>query len=202
MTVAEAPLFTTRRPMTADELDRAAQSRTAELIDGEPVEKIVSEESSRAELWIGTRLTMFVMSNPVALVYPSSMGYQVFQQVFPDDPGRVRKPDVSVIRADRRRQLPAVDPGYLPIVPDLAVEVVSPNDVWSDVVDKVHLYQAVGFPLVWIADPGFRTLMVHPAGRPPYMLSGDDAVTADEALPGFTCKVADLFPPAAAVRQP
>ena len=183
------------RPTTASELDRTARSRTAELIDGDVVEKPTSEASSRAEGWIGARLTAFVMENPVALVYPASMGYRVFQQAFPDDPGRVRKPDVSVVLADRRRQLAAVDPVYLPIVPDLAVEVVSPNEVWSDLVEKVREYQAAGFPLVWIADPGFRTLMVHPTGGDPFMLTGDQTVTAESALPGFSCRVSDLFPP-------
>ena len=201
MTVIDAPpelLVVTRPSMTADELARASQSRTTELLNGEPVEKPVSAASSEAELWIGTRLTLFAMGTSAAKVFPGSMGYQVFQQVLPGDPSRVRKPDASVVRTDRILQLADPNPGYMPIVPDLAVEVMSPNDVWSDVVDKVHEYQAAGFPLVWIADPGFRTLIVHPAGGKPYMLSGDDEVTAESALPGFSCKASDLFPPAVA----
>ncbi len=73
---------------------------------------------------------------------------------------------------------------------------MSPNDVWSDVVDKVREYQAAGFPLVWIADPSFRTVMVHAAGRDPFLLAGGQTITAESALPGFSCPVSDLFPPA------
>ncbi len=196
MTVIDTPAVLTRRSMTADELARASHSRTTELVNGEPLEKPVSFESSEAELWIGTRLTMFTMASANARVLPGSMGYQVFQNVLPGDPDRVRKPDASVIRLERLQQLSDPDPGYMPIVPDLAVEVVSPNDVWSDVVEKVREYQAAGFPLVWIADPSFRTVMVHSAGRDPFMLTGGQTITAESALPGFSCPVSDLFPPA------
>ena len=203
MTVIDVPPVAPRRAMAADEVDhQSAQDGTAELVNGELVEKVVSEQSRRTEGWITTRLTMFTLTSPIASVYPGTLGYQVFQHVLPGDPGRVRKPDASVIRTERLRQLADPDPGYMPVVPDLAVEVVSPNDVWSDLVDKVREYQLAGFPLVWIADPGFRTLTVHRTGEKPAMLSGDDLVTAESALPGFACRVADLFPPPPAEPAP
>ena len=124
--------------LTPDDLLRVPDNAAMELVDGQIVEKDVSEESSLIEQWIGTRLTTFVMRNPIARVYSSSLGYQVFQHV-PGDRDRIRKPDVSVIRLERVRSLPRVNPGYMPIVPDLAVEVLSPNDTAHEVAEKLRL---------------------------------------------------------------
>ena len=196
MTVIDAPMIAVPSQVTEAAPDWAALSNTAEWVNGEPVEKPVSEASCRTELWIGTRLTMFTLGNPVASVYPGTMGYQVFQNVLPGDPNRIRKPDASVIRTERIEAVPEFDPGYIPIVPDLAVEVLSPNDIWSDVAEKVREYLAAGFPLVWIADPNFRTVMVHAAGADPVLFTAGQTITAEAALPGFACLVSDLFPPA------
>ena len=94
------------------------------------MEKNVSIESSEVELWIGTRLTMFVMNHPIAKVYPASLAFQCFHALA-SDPQRIRKLDATMIRLDRIAALPDPDPGYMPIVPDLAVEVFSPNDTAS-----------------------------------------------------------------------
>ena len=195
MTVIDAPMIAAPRQATPAAPDWAALSNTAEWVNGEPVEKPVSEASCRTELWISGRLFIFTLANPIASVYPGTMGYQVFQNVLPGDPNRIRKPDASVIRTERIEAVPEFDPGSIPIVPDLAVEVVSPNDVWSDLAEKVREYQAAGFPLVWIADPNFRTVMVHAAGADPVLFTAGQTITAESALPGFACLVSDLFPP-------
>ena len=136
----------------------------------------------------------FVMQNPIARIYTSSLGYQVFQYL-QGDRDRIRKPDVSVVGLDRVAKLLRQNPGYMPIVPDLAVEIVSPNDTAHDVAEKLREYRAAGFPLVWVVDPELRTVTVRPNPGKPFVLSEDDEITADAALPGFACKVADLFPP-------
>jgi hypothetical protein len=68
-------------------------------------------------------------------VLPSDAGYQCF----PDDPGKVRKPDASFIQA-ARLAVEDEPEGWARIAPDLAVEVVSPNDLFEAVAIKVREY--------------------------------------------------------------
>ena len=90
-------------------------------------------------------------------------GADASYQCFPAAARQVRKPDASFIRIDR---LPAGEEpeGHCPIAPDLAVEVVSPNDLYSEVEEKVDDYLAAGVRLVWVIDPPTRTAHVHRAG--------------------------------------
>ena len=197
MTVIDAPSFAPPRRVTPEELLLMPDSSSMELIDGQIVEKQVSRESSRVELRIGSRFESFLEANPIGEAFPASMGYQCFWSL-PRDQDRVRKPDASVIRAERLAALPNPNPGYMPIVPDLAVEVLSPNDTMYAVATKLREYRAAGFPLVWVVDPEQRIVTVHPHPGKPYTLSEDDEIRAEAVLPGFACRVGDFFPPAVA----
>ena len=166
-----------------------------ELVDGQIVEKEVSRESSEVEGLILFRIQAFLADHPIAKAYPASLGYTCF----PDDPVKMRKPDVTVVQLSRLNQLSKGDSGYMPIYPDLAIEVISPNDVTYDTDEKVREYLDAGFPLIWVADPKARTITVHPLKGRPAIFTDDDEMTADAVLPGFHCKVRDFFP-AAVVR--
>ena len=181
---------TAEQPITPEQLLAMPNSNTLELVDGQIVEKNVSVMSSQTEGLIYHRLRSFVDAHPVAEVYPASLGYRCF----PDDPNKVRKPDVSVVRNERLRELPDPDPGFMPIVPDLAVEVVSKNDTVYEIDEKVREYHDAGFPLVWVVDPKLPAIMVHPRGGRLTTLTADDQATAEQALPGFRCRVRDLLP--------
>jgi len=109
---------------TANDLLRMPDNAGMELVDGQIVEKNVSSLSSLTELQIATVLKAFTDRTRIAVVYPATMGYQCFQSLA-EDPYRMRKPDVSVIKIERYKLLQNLNPGYMPIVPDLAVEVLS-----------------------------------------------------------------------------
>lgn len=191
MTLLEAPPQTnaeTAKPVTPDELLRMPDNSTLELVDGHIVEKNVSVESSEVELHAAARLKGYA-STVETRVFPASLGYKCF----PEAPDKIRKPDATVVRGERLRELGDSDPGHMPIVPDLAVEVVSRHDTVYEVTDKVQEYLSAGFPLVWVMNPESRTIEVHAAGKKPVLLSAGDEVTAEAALPGFRCKVAELF---------
>jgi Uma2 family endonuclease len=176
--------------VTPEALLAMPDASTLELVDGQLVEKEVSLLSSRVEVLIATKLQDFVERNPIAGVFPASLGYRCF----PDDRDKVRKPDVTVVRAERIKQLPDPDPGFMPIIPDLAVEVVSTHDTVYELGEKVREYLAARFPLVWVADPESRTVTVHAQGSRPMILTSEDEITAEAALPGFRCRVGDFFP--------
>ena len=177
------------RRVTPEELLEMADNGSLELVDGELVEKNVSLASADVEGVTYKLLDARASETKQAKVFVASLGYRCFT----DDPDRVRKPDATVVRIERIRALPESDPGYMPIVPDLAVEVVSKNDRTHKVSEKVKEYLDAGFPLVWVLDPTLRTLVVYPKGGKPTLLSGDDEATCESALPGFRCKVDDFF---------
>jgi Uma2 family endonuclease len=107
-------------------------------------------------------------------------------------PDRGLRPDASFVRADR---LPPEDQLDKPlaVVPDLAIEVVSPNDPAADVEEKIETYRQAGVPLVWVLWPRRRVVAVYAAGKPMVEVGIGDELDGGEVLPGFRIAVADLF---------
>ena len=106
----------------------------------------------------------------------------------------MRKPDVSFIRLGR---LPGeeIPEGWISIAPDLAVEVISPNEFYYEVDQKLLEYLAAGVREVWIVNPQARTVRVRRADGTGCELNENQELTS-ELLPGFRCRVGDFFPPA------
>jgi Uma2 family endonuclease len=177
---------------TPDDLLRMEDAVNYELVDGKLVERHMGMQSSRIGMRVGLLIGKYLELHPEGLVYGADAGYQCFTNA----PNTVRKPDVSVVRAGRFPDNREPE-GHCRIAPDLAVEVVSPNDLAYEVEEKVAEYLEAGIPLVWIVNPPTRTVRIHrpkssPRG-PIAELSGDDAITGEDVLPGFSCKVSEFF---------
>jgi Uma2 family endonuclease len=173
---------------TADDLLKLPDGDRFELVDGQLVEKEMGFHSGRVGGRLYRFLDTFCEANGLGWVLPSDVGYQCFH----DDPQKVRKPDVSFI--DARRLAPEDEPqGHCRIAPDLAVEVVSPNDIFYDVSQKAQEYLQAGVRLVWIVDPATRTVWVQRPNESGAILRPADDLTGDNVVPGFRCKVEDLF---------
>jgi Uma2 family endonuclease len=82
----------------------------------------------------------------------------------------------------------------VPIPPDLAVEVVSPNDHYSRVQGKVREYLRVGVRMIWVVDPQDSSVTVYRSQRQVQILFENDVLDGEEVVPGFSCPVAQLFP--------
>ena len=107
------------------------------------------------------------------------------------NPDTVRGPDVAFVRNER---LPGGDPwGYFTGAPDLAVEIVSPNDTDTEMDDKTAEYLAAGARLVVVVDPFKRVITKHPAQGDITQLGEGDTLTLDDTIPGFECAAADIF---------
>lgn len=108
------------------------------------------------------------------------------------NPDTVRAPDVAFV--SRERILVEGKPEkFWPGAPDLAVEVVSPSDRFDDVLEKVQEYLAAGARLVWIALPRTLTVMVCRSAREATILRRDDELSGEDVLPGFVCRVKEIF---------
>jgi Uma2 family endonuclease len=158
-----------------------------ELVDGELVESNVSAVSSLVATDIAYLLRGCFKASGLASVF-IECGYTCF----PEKPNQMRRPDVSCIRSERLTAEHLED-GFLSIPPDLAVEIISPNDRVYDLEEKLADYRSAGIPLVWVVFPPDRKVQVIHRGKTRIDLGPDDELTGEDILPGFRCRVADLF---------
>ncbi|HET7034174.1 MAG TPA: Uma2 family endonuclease [Thermomicrobiaceae bacterium] len=123
----------------------------------------------------------------LGLVFTDGVGY-----ILGRDPDIVRIPDVSFVARERIPE-GGIPEGFWPGAPDLAVEIVSPNDLAQDVVDKVHEYLEAGTRMVWVLWPRRTLVMVYQQGGQLRELGPNDELSGGEVLPGLTARVASLF---------
>ena len=105
------------------------------------------------------------------------------------DPDLVRAPDVGFVKRERVVRTHK----YFPGAPDLAVEVISPGDSYSEVNEKVAMWLAHGTEEVWVADPRRQTVQVFRKGTE-VTLNKDDEIDGGDLLPGFRLPLGKIFP--------
>ncbi|MDA1013131.1 MAG: Uma2 family endonuclease [Planctomycetota bacterium] len=79
------------------------------------------------------------------------------------------------------------------VVPDLAVEIVSPSNSYADIVEKKNEYFQVGVTQVWIVVPSAREIHVYESATDMRIVSGADTLSAKSLLPGFELPLTELF---------
>jgi Uma2 family endonuclease len=89
--------------------------------------------------------------------------------------------------------LPALTGHFVPVAPDLAVEVLSPSDRMAEAPSKVTMYLQAGVQLVWLLDPETRTISIFRPDAAPRTLYENDTLDGGDVLPGFSVSVAELF---------
>jgi Uma2 family endonuclease len=82
---------------------------------------------------------------------------------------------------------------FWPGAPDLAVEVVSPNDTIREIEERVRAWLDAGTKMVWVVNPKWRTVSVHRSATDPTTLTEKDELTGGDVVPGFRCRVRDVF---------
>ena len=182
-------MSTQTRLMTADEfLEMADDGLLHELVRGEVVTmSLPGAEHGEVTGEVFWRITNHVKSAQLGKTYAAETGFLIER-----DPDTVRGADVAFVRAER---LPEIinRQKYIPFAPDLAVEVRSPNDRDDPVQEKVQEWLAAGSSMVWTVDPRGKTVTIYRRGAEPVTLTGDQTLDGGAVLPGFACKVADLF---------
>ena len=142
-------------------------------------------EHGRVAYELGFRIGEFVRGRQLGTIVAAETGFLLAR-----DPDTVRAPDIGFVRANR-----AKDPGrgYYPGAPDLAVEVLSPDDRPGYVRDKIAEWLEAGTRAVWVVDPTARTVMVHAASAEPRRFEETDTLFGGDVLPGFELGVRELF---------
>jgi Uma2 family endonuclease len=160
-----------------------------ELVDSRLVERNASTLSSLVEGLVYEKVQAHNRQGSHGIVWPGTLGIQCF----PDQPGKVRRPDLTFVKAERFT-LELLNTGFLPLAPDLAVEVISPGDLAHEVSEKIEEYLHAGVSLIWVVDPEIRIVDVYRKNGEISRLREADELLGHDVLPNFRCRVADLFP--------
>ncbi len=162
------------------------RNRCFELVRGEVIEvsrptrihgRVCARTAFKLELYAEKRKRGYVVSNDSGVVLER-------------DPDTVRGPDVAWYEDVLDFEDLPTKWGDVP--PRVAVEVLSPNDTAPYITVKINDYLDNGVEQVWIIDPDTRTITVY-SKTEIKRLSEKDTLTGGDVLPGFRCKVADLF---------
>jgi Uma2 family endonuclease len=177
---------------TPNDLLKLSDSVTYELVDG----RLIMRHAGMRCSWVGGQvagiLGKYVHENQFGHLVGPDAGFQCF----PGAPYDVRKADVSFVSYTRlpKTQIP-VD--HCPVPPELAVEVIAPEDLAYEVQEKSRVWLNVGVQIVWVVYPHARTVHIHrPASSPHGVLSGlteSDIITGEDILPGFSAPVRAFF---------
>jgi Uma2 family endonuclease len=182
------PTADTARTYTAAEFERYLRlpehiDRRFELVDGRIVEKMPTEEYGMIAANSAAALGAFVRQHRLGRV-----GVEVRYHPL-DDPLNVRVPDLSFSSTRR----PLVREGSVPHLPDLAVEIRSPDDTITAMREKAAYYLANGVRLVWLVYPTHRFVEVYRPDADVTILFADGVLTGGDVLPGFELPVAEVF---------
>lgn len=170
----------------ADLLALNVQHKRTELIRGRlVVREPAGFRHGVVAMRIAARLSDFVKEHELGVVVAAETGFKLFS-----DPDTVRAPDAAFVRAERvPHPLPR---GYPDIAPDLAVEVLSPDDRPGEVLGKVSDWLSGGARLVWVIDPQRRIARVYRADGRESIVSADSSLDGEDVLPGFGCPLQEL----------
>jgi Uma2 family endonuclease len=182
-------LTTQSRLLTAEELAALpTEGLRLELVRGELVAMPPTQGNhGTPAMRLGGLLTHHILTHDLGEVYAAETGFLIER-----NPDTVRAPDFAFIA--KERVTPETDaPTWVPVAPDLVVEVVSSGDRESEVVIKVQMWLDAGVRLVWVVYPQRREVVVHRPGRPPAVLAVSDTISGEDVVPGFSCPVAQVF---------
>lgn len=111
----------------------------------------------------------------------------------PTDNRRAFVPDVTVaLRSTHRIDADTLSRA-LDGAPDIAIEVLSPEQHAGEFADKLQFYLLHGVRQVWVFDPEAETARVYAPGMDPRLLRADDLLDGGDVLPGFTLSIRDLY---------
>lgn len=166
--------------LTFDQANELARGRLFELIQGRMEFKMPDEQHADAQGRLGGELYIYFKTNPIGVVRPEFM-----LRLWAENPYEGRMPDLSVILNENLKK-----ERYGSRAPDLAIEIVSRDDRWTDLFEKAALYLENGSRVVWIVDPYQKGVMVVAQKERIWIT---DALTCPELLPSFSIDVKGIF---------
>ena len=180
--------MSTKTLLTAEDLWKiVADGSRYELSKGELVPMTpVGIPHSAIVIRLGKLLSIHVDENRLGLVGTEG-GFKLHR-----NPDTLRAPDIAFISKERLER-EGIPEAFADFPPDLAVEVLSPEDTASEIARKVDEYLAAGVPLVWIVDPLIQKVTVYRSLQDIKVVSAKEELDGGAVLPGFRVTVAAIF---------
>jgi len=178
--------------MTAEQLVLLNPQERCELVAGEL--RMMSPSGWRhAEVIsiLDFLLTQHVRQHRLGKTFGAEGGFLLSR-----NPDTVRGADWAFVA---RENLPGQKPmqAFWPGPPDMAVEVLSPSDRAGAVREKNEAWLAAGVKLLWVVDPEHETVTIYRSPADVIVKTGEDTLDGGDILPGFRCRVAEIFTPIA-----
>ena len=184
-------MATTQGTITAEELAELStrdDDRRHELIRGELIAMAPAKpRHGRIVGRITSPLGEHVRTHGLGEIFGAETGFLLARE-----PDTVRAPDVAFVRRERVEEVGDTD-DWWPGAPDLAVEVLSPEDRYSTVREKVGLWLRASARLVLVVDPRRRIIEIHQPNEPPTELTLADTISGGDVVPGWSLPVAQIF---------
>jgi Uma2 family endonuclease len=173
----------------AEPISTSVEEPLYEIVNGERVELLpTSIYSNRIAARISFQMTQFVDQKSLGTVTMEALF------ILDAEADLRRRPDVAFVSAERwplTREVPVT--GDWQVVPDLAVEVSSPHDLFAELHGKVREYFDYGVRQVWIVIPDQQQVYIYSSSSAVEILNIDEELTGGDLLPGFRLCLRDLF---------
>ncbi len=175
--------------VTAEQLARMSIQGPCELVEGRIVRSTpAGRDPGLVSSRIHSLLDAHLRAHDLGRVLSAETGFRVRR-----DPDTVRAPDVAFVSRATLERARAARETFFPTAPDLAVEVLSPDDSMQDVEDKVRDYLAASGKLVWVVNPKRRIVYVYSTGAPRRELGEAAEIDGGDVFPGFRSLVGAFF---------
>ena len=182
-------MTTSKKLLTADDLMAMPDDgKRHELVQGELITMApAGDRHGRVADRTGRRLGNFVEAGDLGHTWAADTGFWIERL-----PDTVRAPDYAFASHERLSgNVP--DRGYAEVIPDLVVEVASPNDRQPEIDAKTQVWLDAGVRLVLNVYPQTQEVYAHHDDATVERFGIDDTLTCEPVLPGFACSVADIF---------
>lgn len=176
---------------------------TAPVADDEPLYEVIDGERREIDRMgaFETVLAWLLSFHLGQFALQHRLGLVMTETLFVLDAERnlKRRPDVAFVSYPRWREDQVPRAEAWDVVPDLAIEVISPSNLAEEIDDKITDYFAAGVRLVWVLFPTSGRVYVYQSPERVTGLERSDELDGGDVLPGFRLPIAALFE---AVRKP
>ena len=159
-----------------------------ELLKGE-LKKMspAGQRHGRVVMNISTPLDQYVRQNNLGVVFAAETGFKISA-----DPDTVLAPDVAFVGKENEERIGNRE-GYWPGAPDLAVEVISPGDTYTEVEEKVLEWLSAGSRMVVVVDPRKEIITIYRSLTDIRFLTRSDKLEGGNVISGWSLPIADIF---------
>lgn len=158
-----------------------------EVVDGELQ---MSPKNSPEHGFICTELSFalnaHVKRQKLGAVFDSSTGFWMENE-------NCRAPDISFVSKEQLRRLKRPANSFFRFAPDLAIEVLSPNNTRAEIQERLRDFFSSGTKLAWIIDPEAKSAEICYSLEKRRLVGPNGELNGEEVVPGFQIKLSELF---------